>query len=62
MEIILWTCLNKSTTLLYQTYKNQKYNDSEYFKWFLEIHFNPAGHHPAIITKADKDFGQKINA
>ena len=50
---MLWTCLNKSTTLSYQTYKNQKYNDSEYFKWFLEIHFNPAGHHPAIITKAD---------
>ena len=47
------TYWNKSTTLLFQTYKNQKCNDSEYFKWFLVRYSNPAGHHSAIITNAD---------
>ena len=47
------TYWNKSTTLLFQTYKNQKCNDNESFKWFLVRYSNPAGHHSAIITKAD---------
>ena len=47
------TYWNKSTTLLFQTYKNQKCNDNEYFKWFLVRYSNPASHHSAIITKAD---------
>ena len=35
--------------------------DSECFKWCLVRYLNPADHHPARTTKADKDFVKKLN-
>ena len=34
---------------------------SECFKWYLVRYLNPADHHPARITKADKDFAKKLD-
>ena len=35
--------------------------DNECFKWCLVRYLNPADHHPARTTKADKDFVKKLN-
>ena len=37
----------------------QNTNDNECFKWCLVRYLNPANHHPARITKVDKDFAKK---
>ena len=37
----------------------QNTDDNECFKWCLVRYLNPANHHPAIITKADKDFAKR---
>ena len=34
----------------------QNIDDNECFKWRLVRYLNPEDHHPARITKADKDF------
>ena len=34
----------------------QNVDDNECFKWCLVRYLNSANHHPAKITKADKDF------
>ena len=31
------------------------------FKWCLVRYFNPAGHNPRRITKADKDFAKRLD-
>ena len=38
----------------------QNTHDNECFKWFIVRYLNPANHHPARITKADKDFAIKL--
>ena len=38
--------------------KFQKINDNKYFKWSLVKYLHPSDHHPAIITKSDKDFSK----
>ena len=40
---------------------NQNVDDNECFKWCLVRYLNPAYHHPARITKADKDFAKRLN-
>ena len=37
----------------------QNVDDNEFFKWSLVRYLNPANHHLAIITKADKDFAKR---
>ena len=37
----------------------QNIDDNECFKWCLVRYLNPADHHPARITKFDKDFAKK---
>ena len=39
----------------------QDIDGSECFKWYLVRYLNPADHHPARITKADKDFAKKLD-
>ena len=39
----------------------QNTDDNEYFKWCLVRYLNPADHHPARITKADKDFAKTLD-
>ena len=36
-------------------------DDNECFKWCLVRYLDPADHHPARITKADKDFAKMID-
>ena len=36
-------------------------DDNECFKWCLVRYLNPADHHLARITKADKDFAKKLD-
>ena len=36
-------------------------DDSECFKWCLVRYLNLADHHPARITKADKDFAKTLD-
>ena len=38
---------------------NQNIYDNEYFKWCLVRYSLSANHHPARITKADKDLARK---
>ena len=38
----------------------QNNDHNECFKWSLVRHLNPADHHPARITKADKDFVKRL--
>ena len=40
----------------------QNTNDTESIKWCLVRYLNPADHHPARITKADKDFAKKFDS
>ena len=39
----------------------QNTDDNECFKWCLVRYLNPADHHPARITNADKDFETKLD-
>ena len=39
----------------------QNTNDNDYFKWYLARYLNPANHHPARITKANKDFAKRLD-
>ena len=39
----------------------QNIDDNEYFKWCLIRYLNLVNHHPARITKSDKDFPKKIS-
>ena len=39
----------------------QNIDDSEFFKWSSVTYLNPADHHPARITKADKDFAKILD-
>ena len=39
----------------------QNTDDNECFKWCLVRYLNPADHHPARITKADKDFVKRFD-
>ena len=39
----------------------QNIDDNECFKWCLVRYLNPADHHPARITKADKDFAKRLD-
>ena len=39
----------------------QNIDDNECFKWSIVRYLNPANHHPARITKADKDFAKKLD-
>ena len=39
----------------------QNIDDNECFKWCLVRYLNPANHHPARITKFDKDFAKKLD-
>ena len=39
----------------------QNIDDNDCFKWCLVRYLNPAGHHPARITKADKDFAKRLD-
>ena len=40
----------------------QNNNDNECFKWFLFRYSHPVDHHhPARITKADKDFSKRLD-
>ena len=39
----------------------QNTDDNECFKWCLVRYLNPADHHPARITKADKDFAKRLD-
>ena len=39
----------------------QNINDNECFKWSIVRYLNPANHHPARITKGDKNFAKKID-
>ena len=39
----------------------QNTEDNECFNWCLVIYLNPADHHPARITKADKDFAKMLD-
>ena len=39
----------------------QNTDDNECFKWSMIRYLNPAYHHPARITKADKDFAKNLD-
>ena len=39
----------------------QNIDDHECFRWCLVRYLNPAHHHPATITKGDKDFAKKLD-
>ena len=39
----------------------QNTDDNESFKWCLVRYLNPADHHPARITKTDKDFVKRLH-
>ena len=39
----------------------QNIDDNECFKWSIVRYVNPGNHHPARITKADKDFAKKLD-
>ena len=39
----------------------QDTDDNEFFKWCLVRYLNPADHHPAKITKADKNFAKRLD-
>ena len=39
----------------------QNVDDNECFKWSLVRYLNLADHHPARITKVDKDFAKKLD-
>ena len=39
----------------------QNTDDNEWFKWSLVKYLNPTDHHPARITKSDKDFAKKLD-
>ena len=39
----------------------QDTDDNKCFKWYFVRYLNPADHHPARITTADKDFAKKID-
>ena len=39
----------------------QNADDNECFKWCLVRYLNPADHHPAKITKTDKDFAKRLD-
>ena len=39
----------------------QNIDDNTCFKWCLVRYLNPAGHHSARITKADKDFAKSLD-
>ena len=39
----------------------QNIEDNECFKWCLVRYLNPADHNPRRITKADKDFAEKLD-
>ena len=39
----------------------QNTDDNECFKWCLVRYLNPADHHPAKVTKADKDFPKRLD-
>ena len=39
----------------------QNIDDNECFKWSIVRYLNPANHHPARITKADKHFAKKVD-
>ena len=39
----------------------QNTDDNECFKWFLVRYLNPADHNPRRITKADKDFTNRLD-
>ena len=39
----------------------QNIDDNECFKWSIFRYLNPTNHHPARITKADKDFAKKLD-
>ena len=39
----------------------QNIDDNECFKWCLVSYLNPADHHPAKVTKADKDFPKRLD-
>ena len=36
-------------------------DDNEFFKWCLVRYLNPPDHHPAKITKADKNFAKRLD-
>ena len=38
----------------------QQIDDNEWFNWCLVRYLNPAGYHPAIIAKLDKNFARKV--
>ena len=39
----------------------QNIDDNECFKWCLVKYLHPADHHPARITKADKNFAKELD-
>ena len=39
----------------------QNIDDNESFKWCLIRYLNPADHHPARISKDDKDFAERLD-
>ena len=39
----------------------QNIDDNERFKWCLVKYLHPADHHPARITKADKNFAKELD-
>ena len=39
----------------------QNIDDNQCFKWSIVRYLNPPDHHPAIITKAEKDFAKKLD-
>ena len=39
----------------------QNIDDNECFQWCLVRYLNPADHHPAKVTKADKDFPKRLD-
>ena len=39
----------------------QNTDDNECFKWSLVRYLNPVNHHPARVTKADKDFANRLD-
>ena len=39
----------------------QNINDVECFKWCLVKYLHPADHHPARITKANKNFAKELD-
>ena len=39
----------------------QNIDDNECFKWSIVRYLNPAYHHPARITKAEKDLAKNLD-